>query len=366
MRIIPLLLLCACSSEPAPAPAPVQDDPVVAKLKAGEAPEELVKDKDGKYAAEVALAIRDRREWKTPADRDRAMQYFVAVAKKGYADELFLVMEREKAPTAWGAIVVLSSQLTADHLPRLEGYLTGKDDALAGRAILLLGEARFGGVLLEKHAAALFARKGMAKPVLHAIGQCRARGATKAILDYYEKSDDEACLKALGRCWEQRLDAKPLAKEDEQTRLLVYVLLHRYAMGALSTKENVDAMLRVMTAAELDDFLAKHARAAFVSRKLVADAAGMRAFEKAKGGKIHAALLANPDAMLVATILYTSPHKLDAKPLLARTDEVEGGTWPKGTRVCDLAAVRLARQAGEEADVPATAEGRAKLVERFK
>ncbi len=366
MRLIHALVLslCACSSEPV---APPQDDPVVVKLKAGEAPDELLKDKEGKYAPEIARAIREKREWKSEADRDRAMQYFVGAAKSGCVDELFLVMEREKkAATAWGAIVMLSGQLTADHLARVEGYLTGTDDQLVGRAVLLMGEARFGGALLEKHAAKLLAKKGMGKPTLHAMGQCRARGATTAVLDYYETSSDESSLKCLGRMWEQRIDAKPLSKDDDLQRQAVYILLHHYAMGALGTKENVDAMLRVMTGAELDDFLAKHAKAAFVSRQLVASAAGAKGFEKAKGERIHDALLESPDAQLVASILWTSPYKLDAKPHLTNEKVVKGEKWPEGTKVCEIAAVRLARQNGEEADLAATAEGRAKLVERFK
>ena len=367
MRLIHALLLslCACSSEAAVTP-PAQSDPVIEKLRAGEAPDELLKDKEGKYAPEVAKAIREKRAWKTDADSEHAMQYFTGVAKSGYVDELFLVMEREKPMIAFAAIQMLSSQLTADHLPRLEGYLTGTDNAIVGSAVLLMAEARFGGALLEKHAAMLLAKKGLARPTLHAIGQCRARGATEAVLDYYAKSDDAACVKCIGKLWEQRSDAKPLEKKDETTRLIVLILLHPLATGPSCNKESVDAMLRVMTMTELNDFLDKHAKALFVSRQLVANAAVDRVFDKAKGAKIHAALLESPDAQLVASILWTSPHKLDAKPLLTNEKVVKGADWPEGTKVCEIAAVRLARQNGEEAILAATAEGRAKLVERFK
>jgi hypothetical protein len=372
MRIIPLIALFAGCSEAPPATPPPQEpapSPWIEKIRAGEAPPEIEKEKDPRIADEIAKAVVAKKAWKTEGDRVRALKHLSANARKEHVEALFVVMETEKPEPALGAIFALAPLVTAEHHGRIDALLGGKDDVPAGRAVMLLGESRNGAALLEKHAAGLLARKGLAKAVLHAIGTNRAKGATSAVIDYYAAKDDEACLKALGRVWQQAADAKPLPKEEESTRTLVYVLLHRYATTPLATKENVDAMFRVMTSAELDDFLAKHAKSPFVARKIAVEVAGVKGFDRVKGLKIHSALLQNADAVVVAMVLYTSPYALDkatVKALLDRADEVKSETLPKETKLCDFAAVRLARMAGEEAEMPPTAEGRAKLVARMR
>jgi hypothetical protein len=67
--------------------------------------------------------------------------------------------------------------------------------------------------------------------------------------------------------------------------------------------------------------------------------AGLAELDPAKGLKVHVAFLKSPDPEIVGSILWTSPHPLDAKsvaPLLEfETPALDG-------RVCDYAAQRLA------------------------
>jgi hypothetical protein len=342
----------------------LQQDPLLEKLKAGEAPEELLAAKDPKLADEVAKAVREKRAWKTDGDRERAIGFFAKAARREHVEELFLVLERESPRLALAVIPTLAGFVGEEHLPRLDGYLAGQDETLAGRALFLIGESRFGAALLEKHAEKWLATK-LARVTLHALGACRVKSATEMVRRHYEEKVDDAALRCLGRIWEQKLDAKPLAREEERERLKTFLVLHRLTMISAPTAESAEAMLRVMTGAELDEFLRKQAPEKFASREFVAKAAAARGFEKAKGARIHAALLASPDPNLAAWILWTTPFTLDkaaVAALLEKDAPVGHPDLPKEAKLCDYAAVRLTVLSGQEAKMPETAEKRAAMV----
>ncbi len=339
-----LLLAAGCSSAPPPAPLEVTD---------------------ATTADEVAGALRAGRAWKDEADRGRGVRLLASKADRRHVDALFLVLERDKTPeNALAAIAGLAPLLSADDLPKLDALLGGADPT---RVLILLRQARLGGAvpLLEKHAAELLASKAAARVALGTLGALRVRGATQPVLDYLGSDDDDAAYKALGRLWEQKLDAPALAREDERTRLTVLIHVVRPAMVG-GDGAACDAMLRIMTRAELDELLAKNAKDRFKARAAMAEACARESFDAKKGAMVHAALLANPDADVVAFILWSSPHVLDVRVLLGdeRAAKLRG---QPDARVCDYAAARLEADAAKRpTELPASAEERAALLKKWR
>jgi len=310
---------------------------------------------------EIADAIRAGRAWESDAARDDALKHLFEKAQRRHADALFLVVEREGAAHSFAAISALAPLLAADDLPRLDAMLASKDP---NRALVLLRVARFAAAspLLAKHAKRLLSGREIAKVALGTIGTLRARAATDAILEYLDAdfADEDDAFKALGRLWEQKTDAPALAREDEHARLKVLLLVHGVAMKAPSLA-SCGALVRVMTAAELDEFLAKHATDRFPARGAVTDACFERGFDPRKGARVHQALLASPDADLVALILWTSPYKLDV------WNRLDDDRAAKQARVCDYAAARLEADAAQKAiELPADAAAREKLVAKWR
>lgn len=301
------LHLAACGSPPGPpADAP---DPVLEKLRAGEAPAELRSGDNPAWTAEIGLALAEDRSWKSDADAFAALAHFAAHAGP-------------------------------DQLPLVEKLLTDPKPERRMRGLLIarLSPSEEIPDFLNRHAARLLdpGAREVARVALGATGFRRVKGATEAILAYYEATDDPAALRALGRIWEDGT--------DDPLRTAVLLVVHAEAMSPAvdqgqAGEEATGAMLRVMTDAELADFLAKWAAESFAARHHVVKVAGGKDFNAARGRKIHEAFLKNPDAGVVSTILWRSPHRLDAELVKPLIDD-ERATQA-GAKVCDYAAARL-------------------------
>jgi hypothetical protein len=247
------------------------------------------------------------------------------------------------------------------------------DDAWVGRLGALLERAPLRGLpllselssegsarlLLERLPALLRSPvPGAPRAAVVAAGLRRLRPASGAILEHLESSGDAADLRALGRIWERRLSDPPLGKADEVERLTTLAVLHRLSMGAEGSPEACEAMLRAMAREELEDFLGKHAGERFPARRLCDQAARKRGFDPEKGARIHEALLASPDAGLVAGILDTSPHAL--REAIVRGFLSDRRPVREGVLVCDAAAARLSGKR------PATRAERDALLESLR
>ncbi|MBV8878470.1 MAG: hypothetical protein JO332_00765 [Planctomycetaceae bacterium] len=253
-------------------------------------------------------------------------------------EPLFLTVEHGSAAQAMAATEKLVALFDDSHLPRLEKTL----DAKPVRALQLLSELSSDGsakLLLSRLSYLLESKDAeVARMAAVAAGLRRLKGATQALLHHPE---EPAVVRALGRIWEQDLDAGPLPREEEIERLTVLAVVHRQAMGANPGVESCEAMLSVMTAAELADFLGKHAADKFHARRLCDEAVRRPGFDADKGLRIHEALLRCPDAQFVGGILETSPFPL-------AEDKVRGfledrRTVREGVSLSDLAAARLKR-----------------------
>ncbi|HLY08357.1 MAG TPA: hypothetical protein VKW04_03520 [Planctomycetota bacterium] len=253
-------------------------------------------------------------------------------------EPLFLTIENGNAVQAMAATEKLVAAYDDTHLPRLEKML----DAKPVRALQLISELSSdgSGKLLLSHLSYLLESKDaeVARMAAVASGLRRLRAATAALLHHPE---EPSVIRALGRIWEQDLDAGPLPREEEIDRLTVLAVVHRQTMGVNPGVESCEAMLLVMNAAELTDFLHKHAGDKFPSRRLCDEAVRRPGFDPDKGLLIHDALLQSPDVAFVAGILESSPFPL-------REDLVKGflkddRTVREGVRLSDLAAARLKR-----------------------
>jgi hypothetical protein len=318
-----LLVLASCGGDAEPHQETAADasDPVVVKLREGEAPDTLRNDKNPAWLAEIGRALEEDREWRTDAD-------------------------------AFAAIVHYAKHAGENELPLIEKLLTDPKPERRMRGVLIvrLSPSKETLDLLEKHSAALLDPKDkqVAGVALGAAGHRRAKGTTEAILTYYEATEDPSALRALGRIWD---DGK-----DDPLRTAVLLVAHAEAMSnavdeGLAGEEATGAMLRVMTDPEVVEFLAKWAAEPFGARHHAVKVAGAKDFKAARGRRIHEALLRNPDAGVVSTILWRSPHKLDpelVKPLL----DDERAT-PGGAKICDYAAARLeAMESGLSTELP--------------
>jgi hypothetical protein len=249
------------------------------------------------------------------------------------ADALFRKIETGTPRESLEASGALTGVFDDSMLPRLEMLI----DAVPLRALQLLGDLKTDGSakLLLRRLPQLLESKTPEVPRMAAVacGLRRLRGATPLLL---ERTEDKSSLRALGRIWERGIDAPDLDRKDEIDRLSTLAIVHRIAMGATSSLEACEAMLKVMTRTELDDFLEKHARDKFYARRYVDEAVRKKGFNKEKGGRVHQALLGSPDADLVAGILTDSPFPLDREAV--RTLIRDPRTSSDGRKIGDLAS----------------------------
>lgn len=257
------------------------------------------------------------------------------------ADEVepyFLTVEHGNAAQAMAAGEKLAAAYDDTHLPRLEKTLAAKPV----RAIQLIGDLSSDGSarLLLNHLPYFLESKDpeVARMAAVVAGLRRLKPATAALLHH---SEEPAVVRALGRIWEQDLDSQPLPREEEIDRLTVFAVVHRQAMGPNPSLEACEAMLSVMTAAELADFLAKHAADKFPARRHCDEAVRRPDFDADKGQRVHEALLRSPDVNLVSGILESSPFPLEESLVQALLKDDR--TVKEGVRVGDVAARRLKR-----------------------
>lgn len=250
----------------------------------------------------------------------------------------FLTVENGSVAEAMSAGEKLAAAYDDMHLPRLEKTL----DAKPVRALQLIGDLSSDGsakLFLSRLPYLLESKDAeVARMAAVVAGLRRLKPATAALLHHPE---EPAVVRALGRIWEQDLDSHALPREEEIERLTVFAVAHRQAMGPNPTVEACEAMLSVMTAAELSDFLGKHAADKFPARRLCDEAVRRPGFDADKGLQIHEALLRSPDVGLAAGILETSPFPLGNQAVqgLLKDDR----TVREGVRLGDVAAKRLKR-----------------------
>jgi hypothetical protein len=252
-------------------------------------------------------------------------------------EPLFRALESGSAAEALAAGEKLAAVYDDEDLPRLAKAL----DAAPIRTLQLIGELMTPGSakLLVDRLPYLLESKDQetARMAAVAAGLRRTKEATDSLLHHPE---DPAVIRALGRIWAQGLDAPQLPRAEEIDRLTVLAVVHRQAMGARSSVESCEAMLSVMTAPELADFLSKHSGSKFASRYLCEEAVRRPGFDEDKGLRIHEAMLASPDPIVVATILSSSPFPL--RPELVRSFLKDTRETGKGEKIGDIAARRLA------------------------
>lgn len=250
----------------------------------------------------------------------------------------FRALEKGTAAEAMTAGETLAEIYEDADLPRLEKAL----DAAPVRTLQLIGELSTDGsakLLLDRLSYLLESKdRETARMAAVTAGLRRLKDATTALLHHPE---EPAVVRALGRIWAQTLDAPVLPRTEEIDRLTVLAVAHRQSMGAGATLEAVEAMLSVMTEAELVDFLGKHAAHRFSARTLCDEAVRRPGFDAEKGLRIHEALLSSPDVTLVAGILSGSPFPL-REELVAGFLKDERAT-PSGAKLSDAAAKRLER-----------------------
>ncbi len=312
-------------------------------------------------------AIADRvRKRETPTDAE--LGTLCEKAQRRHVDALFQLLEPfHGAEHAFQAVTALSLLLTSEDVPALRKLLDSKDPR---RAILLIRQARFAPaslMLLDQARLFLTFKGDTPKVTLGALGALRLRDSTQAILDYLDRDDADfrTAMRALGRIWEQKLDTAPLEPKDEHRRLTVLALAHGLGMRA-DDKDALEAMLRVMTSKELDEFLAKHAKDKFSARGQVAAVCEEQAFDAKKGALVHRALLANADGDLVALILWSSPHALAPVRLLDDTRGAKLRGVPEA-RLCDYAAARLeAEEAKKNPVIDESKDAREKLLKKWR
>jgi len=253
-------------------------------------------------------------------------------------EPLFLTVENGNPAQAMAATEKLVAVYEDSHLPRLEKTLEAKPV----RALQLLSELSSEGsakLLLSRLSYLLESKDPeIARMAAVAAGLRRLKAATQTLLHHPE---EHAAIRALGRIWEQDLDAGPLPREEEIDRLTVLAVVHRQTMGPNPGVESCEAMLWVMNGAELSDFLQKHAADKFHARHVCDEAVRRPGFDADKGLRIHEALLKNPDLVLVADILRSSPFPLHED--LVRGFLQDDRSVGEGARLKDVAAARLKR-----------------------
>lgn len=253
-------------------------------------------------------------------------------------EPLFLTVENGSAVQAMAASEKLVAVYDDAHLARLEKALEAKP----ARTLQLISELSSEGSakLLLSHLSYLLESKDpdVARMAAVAAGLRRLKPATAALLHHPESP---AVVRALGRIWEQELEGGPLPRQEEIDRLTVLAVVHRQAMSANPTVESCEAMLLVMNGAEMADFLNKHAGDKFHARRLCDEAVRRPGFDADKGLRVHESLLKNPDLVLVADILKSSPFPLHED--LVRGFLTDDRSVGEGARLKDVAEARLRR-----------------------
>ena len=257
-------------------------------------------------------------------------------------EPLFSALENGSSEEALEATEKLARLYDDSMQPRLRRLMEASSQSLV-RSLLLLSELETEGsaqILLEGVPRLLKSKKPeVSRLAVVAAGLRKLGRATREILDYYDRTEEAAALKALGRIWERPLGAPSLRDDEENDRLSALIPIHRLAMSGASTVAICEAMFRIMTRAELDDFLAAHAADRFHARGHCDQAVRKKGFDPNRGARIHEAFLTNDDAELVAEILATSPHPLREEAVRAKLDDRR--EVAEGFRVCDVAARRL-------------------------
>ena len=253
-------------------------------------------------------------------------------------EPLFRTLESGSAAEALAASEKLAAAYDDSELPRLAKAL----DAAPVRTLMLIGElsTEGSGKLLVDRLPYLLESKDpeVARMSAVAAGLRRLKDATNALLHHPE---EPAVIRALGRIWAQPPDAPPLPRAEEIDRLTVLAIAHRQAMGPGPTLEACETMLATMTSSELADFLSKHAGDRFHARRLCEEAVRRPGFDADKGQHLHEALLASPDADLVASILAGSPFPLREELVRGLLQDPRASS--RGEKLSDLAAKRLRR-----------------------
>jgi hypothetical protein len=326
-----LVLAAACGTpDPPQEPNPDAPDPVVMKLREGVAPVTLGNDKNAAWLSEIAAALAEDRPWKSESDALNAVAYF---ARHAGPDEVPVIE------------TLLTSEKPERRMRGLFIVRMSRDDATLAPLLRNLPNLLHPGTVT------------VARVALGALGQRGVRTATEAILDYYEATDDPLALRALGRIWQNG--------GEDPLRTAVLILVHAEAMGPSSSEAAVGAMLRIMNEPELDEFLAKWVPETFPGRTHVILAAGEKGFDAGRGAKIHGAFLKSPDPVIVSTVLWRSPHRLDAAAVRALLGDDRIGET--GARVCDYAAARLeSMETGLPLELPADADVRERRLKKWK
>ncbi|GEM_PF-5816833 len=333
------------------------------KIRAGETPKNLASLRNPRILNAISEEIRARR----PCTEEVAL-HLCAHGERAHAEALLELLGHRTVKVAYAAVFALAPLSDEKLLALLEPKLDGARE-IQLRTLTLLAESRMAAAapLLEKRVALLDpADSDRARAFLRAAGDCRVRKAHDAVMAYYEKTDDEQAIRALGRLWETKLDAPPLERSEEILRLSSLVVIRRLALGGATKPLYCEAMLRVLTSQELDKFLRDFAGESFFARRVMATAAMSRSFDRGKGTRLGEAFLANPDAGVVALVLIRSSWDLPQEKLaslLVREDEAKIEDAPAHARVCDLAVWRLALQVDrKENEIPPELEKREALV----
>lgn len=340
----------------------------VEKIRKGETPDSLAERKEPEVLDAIAARVLEKK-----ACPDAVLLHLCANAARSHADALLELLD-DPVKIAYEAVFALSTMLDEKLVAALEPKLDGARD-LRIRAFTVLAESRFAGAApaIEKRLNLLDpADRELSKAVLRAVAGCRVRAAHDAVLAYYEKTDppDDQAVRALGRIWEMKLDAKPLERKDEIRRLTTELMIRRLVMSAASTEVQAEALLRILTKEEFEKFLKDFATEKFVSRREFAAAAMARGFDRAKGIRLVEAFLANPDPSLVSRIVVLSPYPIPKEALaklLFREEDAKIDEAPGASRVCDLAAWRLSKQIDrKDVEIPAEVEKRNAIVQAWK
>lgn len=253
-------------------------------------------------------------------------------------EPLFRALETGSTADALAADESLSSSYEDSHLPRLEKAL----DAAPVRTLQLISELSTQGsarMFLDRLPYLLESKDPeVARMAAVATGLRRMKEATTPLLQHLE---EPTVMRALGRIWTQSLEAPPLPRSEEIHRLTVLAVAHRQTMGPNPNPAACEAMLSVMTDAELSDFLSKHSAEKFPARHLCDEAVRRTGFDADKGLRVHESLLSSPDVGLVASILETSPFPLTESRV--RSFLRDDRPVSPGVSLGDVAARRLRR-----------------------
>lgn len=350
----------------------LQDDPAeiraaVAKIRAGETPEKLEDLTDPRILRAISQQIRNGK-----ACSEAVLVHLCNHAAREDADALLALLSHSSVKVAYAAAFGLAPLLDQTLLPDLEKKLEGTEEVQI-RTLTVLVESRVAtaGAILTKRLAWLDAdRPERAKALLRALAACRVRAAHEAVLAYYEKTEDDLAVKALGRIWETKLDAPLLERSDEIRRLSTLLLVRRLALSGATNETFCDALLRLLTKEEFEKFLADYSAESFFARRVIVAAALARGFDRTKGMRLAESFLASPDAGLVGQILVNSPYELPREKLavlLDQTKDAKIDAAPEHSRVCDLAVWRLTLQIDRREDeIPPELEKRDERVRNWK